>query len=227
MELGPAIVIIVALGAPAGLALGLGCSREARPPAQPEVQSDERPPLPPASGTPIGHLVDDASELKLSDDQLGKLRTINDDLAGQLAGDDSELRPEPVSAPPREDKPRGFGVRAGATRTDGTEAGGGGGGRTAGFPGASVGGNTGDGASSGQIIIPAATVNHVNQQRARHVRDAIRRALGLLDAGQQAIARRVLAEHGVDLDTGQIVGGDPGAATLEEPKPGQPLPREP
>jgi hypothetical protein len=113
-------------------------------------------------------------------------------------------------------------VHAGATRTDATEAGGGAGGRAAGFPG----GNTGDGASSGQIIIPAATVNHVNQQRARHVRDAIRRALGLLDAGQQATARRVLTEHGVDLDTGQVIGGDPGAAKLEEPKPGQPLPRE-
>ena len=76
------------------------------------------------------------------------------------------------------------------------------------------------------ITIPAATVNHVYQQRAHHVRDAIRSALGLLDSEQQAIARRVLTEHGVNLDTGEVRGGEPGAAKLEEPKLGQPLPRE-
>jgi hypothetical protein len=228
MKLGPAAVIVVVLGAPVSFGLSLGCSHEARPPVQPVVQPDERPPLPPASGTPIGHLVDDASELKLSDDQLSKLQAINDDLAGRLAADDSELRPDPVPESPREAKPRGLGFRAGGVGADGA------GGRTGAFPGgssggnagASSGGNAGNGASSEQIIIPAATVGHVYQQRAHHVRDAIRSALGLLDSGQQVIARRVLTEHGVDLDTGEVRGGDPGAAQLEDPKLGQPLPRE-
>jgi hypothetical protein len=220
MKLRPASVIVVALGAPAGFGLSLGCSHEARPPVQAAAQPDERPPLPPTSGTPIGHLVDDAAELKLSDDQLGKLKAISDDLAGRLAVDDSELRPDPVPASPREDKPRGLGLRAGGVGHDGTGA------RTGGFPGASSGGNAGGGASSEQIIIPAATVGHVSQQRAHHVRDAIRSALELLDSGQQVIARRVLTEHGVNPDTGEVSGGDPGAAKLEEPKPGEPLPRE-
>jgi hypothetical protein len=221
MKLGTAAFIVVAVAAPTGFGLSLGCSHEARPPAQPVVQPDDRPPLPPASGTPIGHLVDAAGELKLSDDQLGGLKAIDDDLAGRLAADDSEMRPDPVPVSPREDKPRGLGFRAGGMSPDGMAGGAGG------FPGASSGGNPGAGASTGQIIIPAATVGHVYQQRAHDVRDAIRRALGLLDAGQQVIARRVLTEHGVDLDTGQVSGGEPGAAKLEDPKLGQPLPREP
>ncbi len=218
MKLAPAAVIVVVLGAFAGSGLSLGCSHEARPPA-PVVQPDEPPPLPPASGTPIGHLVDDAGELKLSDDQLDKLRAINDELAGQLAVDDSEMRPDPVAPAPPDDKPRGLGLHAGGAQPGGPTAG------AQDFPRASSGGNAGDGTET--IIIPASTVNHVYQQRAHHVRDAIKRALKLLDAGQQVIARRVLTEHGVDPDTGAVSGGDPGAAKLEDPKLGKPLPREP
>jgi hypothetical protein len=77
------------------------------------------------------------------------------------------------------------------------------------------------------IVISAETVGHVNTLRARHVREAIRSALGLLDSGQQVIARRVLTDHGVNLDTGEVTGGDPGAAKLEDPKLGHPLPSAP
>jgi len=122
MKLAPAAVIVVALGPLAGSGLSLGCSHEARPPAEP-VQPDERPPLPPAAGTPIGHLVDDAGELKLSDDQLDKLRAINDELAGQLTVDDSEMRPDPVATSPQDDKPRGLGFRASGQQPGGPPAG--------------------------------------------------------------------------------------------------------
>ena len=72
---------------------GLGCSHEAKP----VVAPDEHPPLPPASGSPIGHLVDDAGELKLRDDQLTKLRAIDDELGAKLAAYETELRTgEPV-----------------------------------------------------------------------------------------------------------------------------------
>jgi hypothetical protein len=223
MKLGPTAVIVVALGAPASVGLCLGCSHEARP-AQPAAPPDDRPPLPPTSGTPIGHLVDDAGELKLTDDQLSKLKAFNDELADQLAADDTEMRPDPVPVSTREDKPRGLGFRAGGIDRSGA------GGRAGAFPAASGGttpGNDGNGASSGQIMIPAATVSHVHQQRAHHVRDAVQRALALLDAAQQVIARRVLTEHGVNLDTGEVSSSDPGATKLEDPKLGQPLPREP
>ena len=218
MKLGSAAVLVVALGVPAGLGLSLGCSHEARPSAAP-VPPDENPPLPPTAGTPIGHLVDGAAELKLSADQLAKLQALNDELARQLDADDSELRPDPVPVSPREDKPRGLGVHAGGRNRDGTVGG------TGAFPGASSGGNAAA-TGSGQIFIPASTVGYVSQQRAHHVRDAVQRALGLLDSGQQIDARRVLTEHGVNPDTGEVSGGDPGAAKLEDPTPGQPLPRE-
>jgi hypothetical protein len=213
MKLGPAAILVVAL-VPAGA--GLGCSRDARP-AQPVVAPDEHPPLPPASGTPIGYLVDSAGDLTLSPDQLDKLRAIDDHLVGQLATDDSEMRPDPVPPSNREDKPRGLGFRGGAAGPDRT--------------GAINAGSTGTGpaatSTSGQIVIPASTVNHVATQRAHHVRDALRGAFTVLDATQQVAARRVLTEHGVDPDTGEVQGGDPGASPLEEPKLGKPLPREP
>jgi hypothetical protein len=218
MKLCAAPVLVVALCAPIGLALSLGCSHEAKP-AQPVVQPDEHPPLPPTSGTPIGHLIDDAGELKLSGDQVQKLQAISDELAGKLAADDSELRPEPVPVSPREDKPRGLGFRAGGIARNGEN------GRAGAFPGASGAGSPGGAAPPGSIT--SATATQVYQQRAHHVRDAIQRALGSLDPAQQATARRVLTEHGVNLDTGEVGSGDPGPVKLEDPKLGQPLPRDP
>src|SRR5262249_9004043 len=131
MKPGFAAVLAVALAVPVGLGLQLGCSRPApREPVDPVVEPDEHPPLPPASGTPIGVLVDDAGTLKLSDGQLSKLRAINDDLATQLAVDDGDMRPEPAEGPKKDDnKGRGFGLRAGGSQE-------GFGGYTGGFPNA-------------------------------------------------------------------------------------------
>lgn len=47
--------------------------------------------------------------------------------------------------------------------------------------------------------------------RARDTRDAIRRALAVLDDAQRAIALRVLTDRGVNPDTGETTGGEPGA----------------
>jgi hypothetical protein len=194
-------VVLVVLGAHG--VLGPGCSHEARP----VVQPDEHPPLPPASGTPIGLLIDDASELSLRDDQLTQLKAIDDDLGPRLSALDGALRtPDPVRASTREDKPRGLGFRAGGV-------GNGGGGRTGAFPG-STGGPDDGGQRAGYIS--GETITDVNQRRAHAVRDAIRRALELLDAAQQAIARRVLTDHAVDPDTGEI-RGEPGAQPPLQP----------
>src|SRR5215475_7016174 len=85
--LGPTMVLIAAvvLG---GFELGLGCSHDTKPTV---VEPAGPPPLPPASGTPIGYLVDDAGELKLSDEQLTKLKAIDDELANKLASLDAQL----------------------------------------------------------------------------------------------------------------------------------------
>jgi len=209
MKLG-SVMVVVALGG--AWASNLGCSHEAKPAVAPD---EPPPPLPPASGTTIGLLVDHASELALNDDQTTQLRAISDELATQLAVDDGALRVDPNGPPPPEQTGRGFGVRTGV-RTGARPAGGASGGAEA-FPSAPTGWTQ---------DISGTTVGAVQSQRAQHQREAIGRALALLDAGQKTSARRLLAEHGVDPDTGEVTGAQPGVAPpLEDPKPGQPLPR--
>src|SRR3712207_2986903 len=53
---------------------------------------DEIPPLPPASGTAVGYLVDAAGELQLRDDQLEKLKDIDESLAAENGQIDAQLR---------------------------------------------------------------------------------------------------------------------------------------
>jgi hypothetical protein len=222
MKLGSAAVLAVALAASGGLGSQIGCSHvQSRPPPEPVVDPDEHPPLPPASGTPIGFLVDEAGALQLSDDQLSKLRAINDDLAGKLAIDDSGMVPEPVDPPKKKGPSKGgLGFRASGAQDNSSLAGGG-------VPGMGTGGNSGDdGPTTTTMVIPADVVTRVYRSRAKHIREAIATAMKVFDRKQQQVAQRVLIDHGVDPDTGEVKGGDPGQKKLEEPKPGQPLPRE-
>ncbi len=210
-----------------GLGTGLGCSHEAKP----VVAPDEHPPLPPAS--PVGYLVDDASELKLSDDQLSQLRDIDGALGTKLASYESELRNgEPVpgnNAPPA---PRGLSLRGGASQmSQGGDMIGAtpvGGAPMSGMPMAGGPMNNGN-ANPGTISPPTETtktyvvtgeaVTRIRRDRARDTREAIGRALALLDATQRVIARRVLTEHGVNPDTGQVseAAGEPGAKPEDNP----------
>ena len=202
MKLG-CLVVVMMLG---GGAAGLGCSHEAKP----VIQPDEHPPLPPASGTVVGQLVDHAHDLKLSDAQVTRLREISDTLAAQLATDDSGLRADQPGAAPLEEDGRGVGFHAGGMNGDGQY----GGGQV--FP------------NAGKIDPPGTTRSFAlpaQEARATHTRDAIRRAFGVLDANQQTGAKQILAEHGVDPDTGRELGDAPGTKALEDPKLGQPLPR--
>ncbi len=72
----------------AGLVL-VGCHREPQPMTPKE---GELPPLPPASGTTIGYLVDNATQLKLRPDQLEKLKEIDTSLAARNDAIDTQLR---------------------------------------------------------------------------------------------------------------------------------------
>ena len=212
-SLGLAVAIVVA-GAPALGALGPGCSHDAKP----AVEPDEHPPLPPASGTPIGYLVD-ATELKLSDDQLAKLKAIDDDLAGKLAALDGQLRGSSPSQSSNQNTGRrrgGGGMRGGGMRGGGMR----GGGMRGGGGGSGSGSAAGSGARPRRGAASADTVSHVTEERAADVRDAIDRAMAELDVVQRIVARRVLTEHGVDLDAGR-----PG--TSSQAKPGTPAPAEP
>ena len=55
-------------------------------------KSTEAPPLPPASGTPIGYLLDERSELKLNEEQVGKLKELDTSLAARQDELDTQLR---------------------------------------------------------------------------------------------------------------------------------------
>lgn len=220
MKLSSAAVLLAALAVPAAIELHAGCAHPSRPPAEPVVEPDERPPLPPAAGTPIGYLVDASAELELSDAQLGQLQSLNDELAGQLATDDAGMRPEPVMPPPGDrNKGRGLGFRAGG----GTD---GGGLRAGGFPGPAADTAHGSEGETRSYIIPADVVTRVYRARARHIREAIAKAFALFEPAQRTTAQRVLVDHGVNPDTGEVRGGDPGTTKLEDPKLGQPLPTE-
>ena len=212
------LIAAVALG---GFELGLGCSHDTKP----VVQPDDHPPLPPASGTPIGYLVDDAGELKLTDDQLTRLKAIDEELAAKLATLDTELRgasPAAGSGQPRGRRRRGGGAGGGGF------GGAGGGGRRGGMRGGGAGSGTGSAQPRPAGGASADTVNRVTETRAADVRDAIDRALALLDVVQRVMAKRVLTDHGVDLDAGRPTARAAGAARPGEPdEPAEPGDAEP
>jgi hypothetical protein len=87
------------LFAAAGLALG-GCHHEPKPVAAGE---HEAPPLPPASGTAIGYLLDSRGQLALTDEQVTKLQAIDTSLSARNEGIETQLReiekPEPEAPP--------------------------------------------------------------------------------------------------------------------------------
>src|SRR5215468_79828 len=77
--------------------------------AGPAHPQEAPPPLPPASGTPVGYLVDNATQLNLREDQLAKLQEIDRSLSARDDGIETQLRliekpaedPEvPKGAPP-------------------------------------------------------------------------------------------------------------------------------
>ena len=72
----------------AGLVLA-GCHHDPKPMTPKE---GELPPLPPASGTAVGYLVDNATGLKLRPDQLTKLKEIDTSLAARNDSIDTQLR---------------------------------------------------------------------------------------------------------------------------------------
>lgn len=188
-----------------GLGIGSGCSHEAKP----VVVPDEHPPVPPAS--PIGYLVDDAAELKLRDDQLAQLRQIDDELGAKLATYESELRNgEPVPQGDPAPSRGGMDVGGGAGQSG---------------PHGPVGEAP---INSAQLappvehtrtyVVMGETVTRIRRDRAKDTKTAIQRAFALFDRAQQAIARRVLIEHGVNPDTGQVTeGGEPGARPVDNP----------
>jgi len=87
------------------LLLLAACRKEIDPTPSHPQEGGELPPLPPSSGTPVGYLVDSASQLGLRDDQITQLKQIDESLAARDAEIDTQLRiiekPEQDPEPPR------------------------------------------------------------------------------------------------------------------------------
>ena len=170
----------------------LACGGSSSPPAQAPA---DKPPLPPASGTPIGYLIDDASELHLRDDQLTQLRALDTQLAADLDSLDTRLRaaqPQPQQQPPPQM----------------------GGGRHRGGRGRRGGSQQQRPPSTGD---PGAA-DRLTEQRRADVKDALARAFTILDESQQAPAKKLLRDHEVDLDDARpaLTDGDEGAGEGSE-----------
>jgi hypothetical protein len=181
-----------------GLLLAVGCGHDAKP----AVQPDDHPPLPP--GTPIGYLIDGASELQLRDDQVAKLKEIDTDLAARL--DVLDARQHGGHAPAAGSTGAGAGGRHRGGRH-------GGGMRRGGAGGGSGSAAARPAASSADT---AAAANRKTEDRADDVRAAIEQAFAVLDPAQQPIAKRVLSDHGVDVDAGRP---EPGHSEAEPDEP--------
>jgi len=154
-----------------------GCHHDPKPM---HPKEGELPPLPPASGTAIGYLVDNASQLKLREEQLTKLKELDASLAARNDQLDTQLRmaEKPDEQPQEKGKPPPRFNHAPGAQTKTT---------------------------------PEAA--KLRDAKAANDRDAIVKAMAVLDPDQQQIAKRLLDERGIAL---------PG----EKPKTSEPSPED-
>jgi hypothetical protein len=150
------------------IALSLvGCHHEPKPMTPKE---GELPPLPPASGTPVGYLLDNASQLKLRDDQIEELKKIDASLSARNDAIETQLREieKPEEEPPPEKpqagdpppKPKNW------------------------APGMSAVHTTSD-------------AGKLREAKTENNKDALKKAFALLDADQQVTARKLLDDRGI------------------------------
>ncbi len=132
----------------------------------------EVPPLPPASGTAVGYLVDAAHDLKLRDDQLTKLEQIDNSLAASNGQIDAQLRQIEKPAPAEQLSPQE--EKAGVQQPRYNNA-----------PGAST--------------ITTDNSIKLRKMRDQNDRDALKKAFAVLDPDQLDQAKQILTARGVDL----------------------------
>ena len=171
------------------IGLSLACCHHDPQPMHPAP--GELPPLPPASGTPIGYLIDASHDLQLRDDQLTQLKDIDRSLAARDAEIDTQLRQ--IERPQEDEQLTPKEVKAGVKPP-----------RHAYAPGAAV--------------VTNADAQKLHKIRAANDRDAVKKALALLDPPQQDKAKAILADHDVEIPGAPAKNDHPGADD------GQPVP---
>ena len=140
---------------------------------QPAVMKPgDRPPLPPASGTPVGYLIDAASDLKLRDEQLTKLEAIDGSLSARDADIDVQLRQ--IEHPEDEEQLSPQEVKAGKKRQRRNLA-------------------------PGQSLVTTKDSDKLHQIRNANDKDALGKAWVVLDPDQQTTAKHILEDRGVEV----------------------------
>ena len=168
----------------------------------------EYPPLPPASGTPVGYIVDASLDLKLRDDQLTKLKELDSRLAAQDDEIDTQLRQiektvdEPQDPNEKPKRPQHAPAARGKRGAHNTASGGGG------------GAGTGKGSSSPEA-------NKLHEMQDANDRTALEQAFAILDEQQRISVRKLLLDHGVEPpdDTKKPTHAATGDGVLPPPPP--------
>lgn len=130
------------------------------------------PPLPPASGTPIGYLIDAKADLALRDDQLRKLEDLDESLAAQNGPLDTQLREMEKPMPAEQLSPQQ--QKAGEKEARYNNA-----------PGAST--------------IVTEDSQRLRKMRDQNDATYLRKALAVLDPEQQTTAKRILQDRGIQV----------------------------
>jgi hypothetical protein len=141
-------------------------------PKHTKPEPGELPPLPPASGTAVGYLVDAAGTLALRDDQLTKLKQIDSSLAAENGQIDAQLRQIEKPVPEEQLSPQQ--QKAGETTQRYNNA-----------PGVST--------------IQTNDSMKLRKLRDENDRDALKKAFALLDPDQVAKAKQILTDRGVEI----------------------------
>jgi hypothetical protein len=128
------------------------------------------PPLPPASGTAIGYLIDAKRDLALRDDQLAELKDLDDSLAAQNGSIDAQLRQIEKPVPNEQLSPQQ--QKAGEREARYNNA-----------PGVNT--------------ITTEDSQKLRRMRDANEREALEKAFALLAADQLARAKRILTDRGV------------------------------
>lgn len=136
------------------------------------VHSQDQPPLPPASGTPVGYLIDSAGDLKLRDDQLTQLKNIDASLAARNADLDTQLRQ--IEKPEEEEQITPQEQKAGKKRQRFNNA-------------------------PGQNTVTNADAAKLHEMHKQNDRAALKEAWAILDPAQQTTAKKLLEDRGVEI----------------------------
>lgn len=152
------------------LALALACA--GCPGKQEVIEPSGPPPLPPASGTAIGYLVDASSDLSLSSDQLEKLHKIDDRLSAENGPLDTQLREMEKPRPAEELTPQQMKAGVREQRYDN---------------------------APGKSTMQTNDSVKLHKMHDDNEREAIKRAFALMSPEQIEKAKRILRDRGIDI----------------------------